>query len=86
MGSADSWSRRDLQDHEYPEPDDADDDASETVPCPKCGAEVYEEAEQCPRCGEYITAGSQLWSNRSWWWIILGGLGIAAVLASCLLI
>ena len=33
-----------------------DDDApAETVPCPECGAEVYEDAEQCVSCGEWIT-------------------------------
>jgi uncharacterized paraquat-inducible protein A len=86
MDNADSWSRRELEDHEYPEPDELDDDSSETVSCRKCGAEVYEDAEKCPRCGEYITAGSQLWSNRSWWWVLLGALGIAAVVLSCMLV
>ena len=85
MGNPDAWSRRELEDHEYPEPDDSDDDSSETVPCPKCGADVYEDAEQCPRCGEYITAGAHLWSGRSWWWIVLSSLGIAAVIASCVM-
>jgi hypothetical protein len=33
-----------------------DDDEAETVPCPHCGAEVYENAEQCPRCGKYLSA------------------------------
>jgi uncharacterized paraquat-inducible protein A len=35
--------------------DDGGDDA-ETVPCPQCGADVYEDAEQCPRCGKYLSA------------------------------
>ena len=35
--------------------DDGDDDA-ETVPCPHCGAEVYEDAERCPRCERYLSA------------------------------
>lgn len=35
--------------------DDGDDDA-ETVPCPHCGAEVYENAERCPRCEKYLSA------------------------------
>ena len=25
-----------------------EDDDSETVPCPECGTDVYEDAEQCP--------------------------------------
>ena len=28
---------------------------SSTSPCPQCGAQVYEDAEQCPVCGQYIT-------------------------------
>ena len=26
--------------------DDYDDDSSETLPCPNCGAEIYEDAER----------------------------------------
>lgn len=33
---------------------DADDD--DTIPCPHCGADVYDDAEQCPRCGMYLSA------------------------------
>jgi len=43
-------------------PGDDDDDEdysvnseSSTDPCPHCGAQVYEDAEQCPLCGQYIT-------------------------------
>jgi endogenous inhibitor of DNA gyrase (YacG/DUF329 family) len=35
------------------EPDESDD--SETVPCPYCAADVYEDAERCPSCGKYIS-------------------------------
>jgi len=35
--------------------DDASDE-SETVPCPTCGAPVFEEAQKCPHCGDWITA------------------------------
>lgn len=34
--------------------DPDDDGVSETVPCPACGAAVYEDADQCPACGEWI--------------------------------
>jgi hypothetical protein len=52
---------------------------------------VYAYAEQCPSCGEYIVdhesaaalqgpgeAGE--WRGRPWWWIVLGGAGVAAVI------
>ncbi len=68
-----------LRDEEYPEPD-ASDDNSETIICPGCQADVYEYAEQCPYCGDYLLATSNVWSGRSWWWIVLGLLGIISVI------
>lgn len=32
-----------------------DSERSETVVCPACGADVYEDAEKCPLCGDWIT-------------------------------
>ncbi len=66
-----------LDDDEYPEPDDESEDAkSETVPCPECGADVYEDAVQCPHCGAYIESTP---SKEGAWWIIVGV--IVAILA-----
>lgn len=71
-------------------PEDADDDEvlgegvhdADVVACPLCGADVYEDAEQCPTCGEYIvhTSANYAWSNRPAWWIVLGLIGIVAVI------
>lgn len=59
-----------------------DNDWTPTVPCPQCGAEVYEDAVRCPACGSYITHDTRVWSGRSGWWILLGLLGlVAAILA-----
>ena len=80
------------RDLDFEEPDDPldeneylqgpDDEQSETVRCPACGAEVYEDALRCPACGDYVTAGASAWSGRPTWWIVLGLVGIlAAVLA-----
>ena len=66
---------------EYPDEDD-DGDEAVTLPCPCCGAEIDEEAVRCPHCGSYITHSSNLWSGRSLWWIVLGVLGILAVILS----
>lgn len=41
-----------LDEHEFPDPDDADEI---TAPCPRCGASIYHDSEQCPRCGRYLT-------------------------------
>ncbi|HEX8202018.1 MAG TPA: zinc-ribbon domain-containing protein [Isosphaeraceae bacterium] len=57
-----------------------DSDSSDVVPCPECGAEVYEDAEQCPACGQYIILSTSPWRGRPLWWILLGLAGFAAVL------
>jgi len=62
-------------------PDDAaDDDLTETTPCPSCGADVYEDAEQCPYCGTYLTSQTSPWAGRSVWWIVLAVLGLLATI------
>jgi hypothetical protein len=69
-----------IGDNEFPEEDDYDQEGSETVPCPQCGTEVYEDAVQCPVCGTYLTQGGRAWTGRPAWWIVLGLLGILAVI------
>lgn len=60
-----------------------DDDApAETIPCPACGADVYEEADQCPACGEFIVADTAVFSNKPSWYVVLAVLGIIAVIAA----
>jgi len=74
MRSNDDW---------YEEQEDwTDDEASETVPCPECGADVYEDAVSCPACGHYITADTNPWSGRSLWWVVLGVLGVIATIVA----
>lgn len=65
--------------NEYYEDDDLED--SETVPCPACGSEVYEDAEQCSICGEYIIHNSginPLWKNTAWF--LLAGSAVLVAL------
>ena len=64
-----------------------DDDEAETVPCPSCGEEVYEEAEQCPTCGQYVTPGSgpSTLQKMPAWWVALGILGVVCVILMLLL-
>jgi predicted nucleic acid-binding Zn ribbon protein len=67
-----------FQDNEFPN-HDSDDEPTQTAPCPQCGADIYEDAVQCSACGTYITQETNVWSGRPPWWIILGLLGILAV-------
>ena len=84
MGGHDPWFEEpgdELDDDELAD-DDFDDDSTETVPCPHCGAEIYEEAVQCPVCGTYVTFRTGVWVGRPRWWIVLAVLGaVATVLA-----
>jgi len=67
-----------LRDDEYPE--ESDDDTTETVACPHCGAEIYEDTVRCPVCEDYITPGANANSQRPLWWIVLGLAGVLATL------
>ena len=59
---------------------DDSDDAAENIPCPSCGVEFYEEAEQCPACGDYVVHGTSAWNDKPVWWVLIGLAGIAAVI------
>lgn len=83
MPSNDDWFQE--SDDEFDEadyPDDEADDSTETVACPSCGREVYEEAEQCPYCGSYIIHQTSPWLGRSVWWIVLAVLGLIATIVA----
>ena len=79
--SPDDWDDS-RDDHELPEEDEFDDDEIETLPCPECGAEVYEDAPRCPSCGSYITFATHPFTGRAWWWVALGLLGILALIVT----
>ena len=72
--------------------EDLDDDGGETIPCPDCGADVYEEADVCPVCGCYLYRGGVAGGGYPWWsfggalrewsslWLLLGMAGVLATL------
>ena len=65
---------------ESDEPDWPEDDAAaETLPCPACGAEIYEEAQQCSVCGEYVLHDRSTLGGKPGWYLLLGVLGVIAV-------
>jgi hypothetical protein len=46
-----------------------------------CGMDVYEDAEKCPLCGEFFSRQpGEAWRGKPMWWIVLGLLGIIAVI------
>ena len=79
------FSDDDLEDREYPDQDDCDEDDSDnsdldTVACPECHRQVYEEVEQCPYCGHFITHDTRVWAGKPWWWIALALAGITGLI------
>ncbi|MBX3437903.1 MAG: hypothetical protein KF861_10465 [Planctomycetaceae bacterium] len=63
--------------------DDSDDDVDNiVVPCPSCGADIYEDAVRCPICGEYVTRTHSAWEGKPLWWVVLGVVGMLAVIAA----
>lgn len=51
------------------DPFDADDDGdeAETIPCPRCRAEIYEDSVRCPACGVYLTREDRRAEGKPWW-------------------
>ncbi len=86
------WDDDDFDDDDFDDDYD-DDDESETIPCPSCGADIYEDAEACPHCGDYIHHGY----SRGWWsfggaldewspfWVLLAMAGVIAVVFSLMM-
>jgi endogenous inhibitor of DNA gyrase (YacG/DUF329 family) len=68
-------------------PDESDQDADDdpdamTVPCPHCGADVFDEADVCPRCGNFIVHGEASSKRPSVWLLV----GVIVCLAAVLLV
>lgn len=79
----DTWDGDDARWDDDQAEDEADDDA--TLPCPACGAAMFEEADRCPACGDYVTPGGRPSARPPWviltaivclvaavWWIVGG--------------
>ena len=85
----DDWEESGGQDAEY-DPDDPetdpqglyDDDGPPMVPCPHCGAEVFEDSERCPRCEGYWSKEDAPTSRGGTWVILM----ILALLAAIILV
>lgn len=73
----------DWSDDDYPEDDDdSEDDENQTIECPECGAEIYDDIDVCPICGHAIIHSTNPWQGKSLWWIVLGFLGIIATVVA----
>lgn len=58
-----------LEAREFPDEDD-ESEGEDTVACPYCLRQVYEDAVRCPECGEYLSRLDR--PSRHPWWLLLG--------------
>lgn len=77
----DDWSDEPDWDDPYDEDvdEDAREDGDDTVPCPRCKREVYENAQQCPYCHYFLSEEDALASLKPWWVIVGAVLALGAV-------
>lgn len=50
------WDIAEGLDPEGPSAADLDRFGDEMIPCPNCGARIYDQSEMCPRCGHLLEA------------------------------
>ena len=51
-----------------------DEDDGDTIACPHCGQDVFDDAEQCPNCGMYLSEEDAPARRWPWWmWVGLAG-------------
>jgi len=53
---------------------------SETIPCPACGAQVYDEASWCHKCGQVLGDPADAKAPRAWVLLTVAGLVTAFAL------
>jgi len=93
-----AWSEEPLDKREFPDDSDLDADVvlGPLVPCPYCGAAIFDGAQQCPLCKQWVSHSLGDWrSSRKWYvrggrwavkvllvnWPIVLGLSVPAILA-----
>ena len=74
-----------LQDEVYDEVhdevfDEDDDPGGDQLPCPSCGAPVYDDTDRCPHCGDWIMPLASAARSKSWVWIVAAVLVVIAML------
>jgi hypothetical protein len=69
----DWWKRGRSPDDEFDDENEEDDaDGETTIPCPHCGEDVFDNAEQCPACGMWLIADRRPLTGRPRWFVVLG--------------
>jgi uncharacterized paraquat-inducible protein A len=66
-------------DENWDDEDDPNEEDEATIPCPYCGEEIHEDAQQCPACGQYISAEDAPPASKPWWILIAAILGLVGI-------
>jgi hypothetical protein len=67
-----------LDEREYPEPDEEERDVSSLVQCPYCRKYIHEDTPRCHHCGNYQSREDA--PSRKPWWIVFVALVLLALL------
>jgi DNA-directed RNA polymerase subunit RPC12/RpoP len=81
----DEWWKHGRPPDEFEDADEeiygSEEDEDPVIPCPNCGEEVFDDAEQCPSCGHWLVPDRSPMKGRPSWFLILGfGGAILAIL------
>ena len=68
MPTSPSWDDDDADDEFESEDELLDED--ETIVCPACGEQIYDDAPRCPYCGSYVTDEGVPTRTKPWWIIV----------------
>ncbi|MEM9657333.1 MAG: zinc-ribbon domain-containing protein [Planctomycetota bacterium] len=65
------WDEEVWGDEDWSDEASEEDPVDQTVACPHCGEQVYDDSPRCPSCGQYLLE-SDLASSTRPWWIVVG--------------
>ncbi|WDI44208.1 hypothetical protein [Bremerella sp. P1] len=76
----------DEYDEDWIDDEPEDDDQDNTMICPECGAEIFDDVDVCPVCLHAIIHDTSPWSGKSFTWILFGILGIIATIVALVML
>ena len=60
--------------------DQDDDPEGDQLPCPSCGAMIYDDTDRCPHCGDWVMPLASAARGKSWVWIVAAILAVIALI------
>ncbi len=66
--------------------DEPEEDQDDTMLCPECGAEIFDDVDVCPVCLHAIIPDTSPWAGKSYAWVFFGFLGIIATIVALIML